>query len=119
MQVIFNVLTLATLLASFNAAFAAPHKLSRRSDGTLTACDTWDFAGTCENIDFVHDQCQDIPTELQDVISSMNVTPGSSCQAFINFGCNSNQGQITVQSPGIAEMQLGNDAISSFLCTAN
>ncbi|KAI0821361.1 hypothetical protein BC629DRAFT_1587641 [Irpex lacteus] len=119
MQAIFNILTLVTLLASSYSASAAPAKLSRRSDGTITACDTWDFAGTCENIDFTHNQCQNFPSELQDVISSITVTTGSSCQAFVNLDCNSNQGQIPVQNPGIAEMQLGNDALSSFLCTAN
>ncbi|PHH74359.1 hypothetical protein CDD80_3120 [Ophiocordyceps camponoti-rufipedis] len=61
---------------------------------TLEACDGAGFQGTCRNMTYTHQRCENLPTELNNTISSLRVTTGQMmgrektvCRLFRDSDC--------------------------------
>ncbi|THG94153.1 hypothetical protein EW026_g7261 [Hermanssonia centrifuga] len=116
----FSVLAAIVLsMASVKLATASPVVETRAAevDGDLYACTDANWAGQCENLGFYNGQCENFPADLQDDISSIGPDAGWVCVLYINDNCDGSAGSLIVTSPGFDQLQWGNDALSSFVCT--
>ncbi|KAJ3559900.1 hypothetical protein NM688_g52 [Phlebia brevispora] len=85
-------------------------------DGHLFVCTDDGFSGSCLNIGFYSQVCQNFPDGYNDQISSVGPDQGWNCELFIDDNCNDDQGTYWVEYPGFSSLSYGNDAFSSFQC---
>lgn len=48
----------------------------------MFACSDYDWKGTCHNIKFTNDECQNVPSDLDDAISSIGPDEGWHCLLY-------------------------------------
>ncbi|KAJ3559901.1 hypothetical protein NM688_g51 [Phlebia brevispora] len=89
---------------------------SAQYDGYLFVCTAYDWEGSCINIGFYSQSCQNFPSGYDNAISSVGPTQGWNCHLLIDYNCNADQGDYWVEYPGFSELTYGNDQFSSFEC---
>ncbi|TFK42093.1 hypothetical protein BDQ12DRAFT_677636 [Crucibulum laeve] len=115
----FAKLSVVALIAASlaSAAVRAPAKSNAASvTSNLLACSDTDLHGTCLTFAYTTGTCYNLPSEFNDVISS--ITPQGDahvCTLYQDYNCGGSSHTITQYQRWLSEF---NDCTSSFSCSA-
>ncbi|KAF8998249.1 hypothetical protein BDQ17DRAFT_1362282 [Cyathus striatus] len=84
--------------------------------GTVKLCVDANLSGLCENIGFTTNFCVNVPSALNDEISSLTIPGGIFCNIFRDINCGGPD--VSILAPGSMDLdnQQFNDEMSSFAC---
>ncbi|KAH7079809.1 hypothetical protein FB567DRAFT_607262 [Paraphoma chrysanthemicola] len=107
-------IAIITLSAALTSVLASPINLVARQRGYITLCSDDLLEGECEDMGITIGTCRNLPSRLQDELSSFD-TYGYRCQFFTDLTCSGRNDEWTGRHTNLRDTEW-NDEKSSVQC---